>query len=922
MSTPDVIAAADRALSSGDYERAVEGLKEVLDRMRGLTDPQQKKIAQVCRFELARAQYKLGNYSEGMTLLKEYLDDEPRPQERTAMRMIAQGFFEEQNWNEIEDVAARLLKYKDLEKDELLNINLLLGQARFQKGEYDKCIEPLRYAEANAKDQDIKGVCQIMVARALVEAGRWPELYGWIPYVYRTDRKYDITLNLTLMRAGQDRYEHGEFLNALLLYRMVLPREQLLDFAYKRISTITQRMSTGLTPMEVNDSKNQIRGLQDAIDTLKDMPPYEKEVTFRIGQIYAEVNRHWEAFVLFDHLYRTNRDNDIGEAALLQTVIELYAVYEFDRADERALTYLDDKPYGRYARTMLTVMMRNRLSHSDYSLVIGLRRYVEGLPSSDDLTEQRLLADQHNILAFAYLQSGDYKLAGEQFNVVLEMSRTKTGTESDTGEDLFGIDPERTLYFSALYYRGMSYMLQADYTSALADFKLYQKENPKGDLYADSMYREGVCLFGQDKIDESEKTFARFVNTFPSNSLVSEAYSLRGDIEASKVASAEDPLTLDRAQANYRKAIDTAESPLQASYPAFQAAKVFKMEYKWQEIIDLMNYYLYRWGDDADIAQSIYWMGQAQIELGQIQEEAIPAYIEAIDRFGNDPKQLGVDKIIIDLVRISEQYLSPEDKESLALTLKFKLTSIDPSHEVLKLRLQALQAMLEGEDVARATAAKLLNSLDDLKPVSPVVLSLMCDVAVDMGDVGQMMKLSKYFIDNFEDSELLWHGYRAKIVALLDKKDYWAALESIDAVQGLFGADVFMDWAQRMKADTLYALGKYEDAEAAYNMVFGIPQWRGPLFAEAMYGMGKCRLARNDLAMAHTFFQRTYLQFKAYDNGDWAAKAYLAAADCLNKMDRRQDAINTLKAMLNDNYTKNNPLADPVKKTLNSLGGI
>ncbi len=138
----------------------------------------------------------------------------------------------------------------------------------------------------------------------------------------------------------------------------------------------------------------------------------------------------------------------------------------------------------------------------------------------------------------------------------------------------------------------------------------------------------------------------------------------------------------------------------------------------------------------------------------------------------------------------------------------------------------------------------------------------------------------------------------------------------------MFGIEPFMGWAQLMKAETLYGMGNFEEAEEAYYMILGVAQWRGPIFAEATYGMGKCRMSRDDFEGGHTFFQRTYLLFKAYDSGNWAAKGYLAAADCLIKMGRNQDAINTLNDMLANEYPNDNPLAEQVREQLKKIGGV
>jgi len=903
MSVSDILASAELAMQRGEYKDAIPALQEVISRSSNLTDGQARKTAQACRYELARVYYQTGDFEAGMSLLDDYLNNEPRPMEKTAIRMLAQGFFDSQDWDKIIALSERLLAYDDLNREDRFNANLLVGQAYFHKDEWAKCIEPLVYAEDNTDDDRIKGVCQIMVARAYVESEQWSRLYDWILRVYRTDRKYDITLNLAVMKAGKARYEAADYLNALYLYRMVLPREKMLAFAAKRVEKLQQEIKVGLGPVELKERQSDIEEIQSSMEVLKELPPYEDEVMFRIGLIYADVKRYWEGFVLFDKLYREDPGSQIGEAALMQSVVVLYEVKEYDRAEARILKYLEEKPDGLYARALLAMMMRDNLIRQNFEKVIGLRKYVEGLPLSGDEYERMTQADLHYMLAFGYLQTMEYKSAEDQFDIILDQYE-----ESEQAP-------------VSLYYRGMSRMLQAEYDRALTDFFAYQDRYENGDFYSDALFRQGVCQFGLEQISESEQTFTRFIESYPSNSMLSEAYSLRGDIEASKQASSDDPDTLDRAQSDYRRAIDTATTMLQASYPAFQAAKVYKLESKWQQIIDLMNDYMNRWEGEADIAEAVYWIGQAQIELGKLQEEAIPAYIQSVMRFGNDPNMLGVEKLINELVNISNQYLTPEEQENLAFELKLKLTSVDERQPVLRLRLQVLQALLEGEDAVNALADKLLKTVDDLSITTPGSLVLMCDEAINRDDVDQMKRLSDYFIDNFDDSEQLWHAYHAKAVALLKEKKEQELLACIDIAQGLFGVEPYMGWAQLMKADALYRNGIYEEAEQAYYTILGVSPWRGPIFAEATYGMGNCRMGRGDLEGAHTFYQRTYLLFKAYDNGTWAAKGYLAAADCLIKLGRNQDAVNTLEDMLGNEYTKNNPLAEQAREQLKKIGG-
>ena len=905
MGITDLVGRADSLLHRGDYQGAIPALIEVINRTGPLTDPQGRDTTQTCRFQLARAYYQVGNAPAGVTVLEEYLVNKPRRQERMALRMMAQGFFDTQEWDKIEELAIRLLAFPDLEKEDLYNANLLLGQARFRQEKWAEAVEPLGYAAKNAEDPRVEGLCQIMIVRSLVEAESWRELFGWIPRIYRTDSKYDITLNLTLMKAGKSRFEDEDFLNALLLYRMVLPREELLEFADLRIKKLTKKLDSdikrGITEVVIEERRNEIANIRESKKTLEELPAYEDEVTFRIGQIYAEVKRYWEAYVLFDALYKEDRNSEIGEVSMLQSVLILYDIGQVERAEERIVLYLKEKPDGQFARTLLSMMQRDNLIKLNFSAVIGMQTIIENLPTTANKDELSLQSDLHYMLAFGYFQDKKYKEAGEQFTVIIDNYKAS----QHVGD--------------SIYYRGMTHMMQGDYKNALADFTMYQAENEYGEHLSAALFRDGVCKFGLEQISEAEAAFTKFIETFSEDVLVSEAFSMRGDIEAAKEASNEDPDTLDRALADYRKGIDKATTSMQASYAAFQAAKVYKLEFKWQEIIDLMNYYMDRWEEKADVAESVFWIGQAQIELGQVQD-AVNAYLSSIERFGNDPAQQGVDKIIIELVKVANYHLSEDDREGLAVKLKLELTNIEPRYEVLRLRLQVALALLQGDDIAAALGAELLEANTDLKLTTPVSLAQMCDAAVDTGNVEEMERLYNYFVVNYEESELLWHACRAKTYMHLAQENNKEVLWSIDEAQGMFGAEAFMGWAQITKAGIEFKMGKLTQAEASYNMVMGVPEWRGPLFAEAMFGMGNCRQAAGDLKAAHSFYQRVYLLFKSYEDGDWAAKGYLASADVLIKMGREEDAINTLKAMLEDGYTNTNPLAEKVRAQLKKYG--
>jgi len=904
MGISSVVNAADEMLRKGDYRGAIPALQEVVNRTSSLETSSGRETLQTCRFQLAQAYYAVGNTTAGLTILSEYLTSQPQPKERAVLAMMARGYCDTENWNAAEEVAVRLMRLPGLSREERFDAQLYFGQACFRQDKWEACLEPLEFAIKNTKDEAVQSMCQIMVIRALMESKDWSRLFTRLLAVYRTDAKYDISLNLTLMSAGKKLFEEESYLNALMLYRWVLPREELLDHARRKMDALADKLAKeGSGEAESGRIQAEIDSLKASIDLLKDFPPYEQETLLRIGTVYTAVKRYWEGYALFDRVYQTAPDSEIGEVAMLESVQVLYDLNEGERAETRISRYLKRHPHGRYARALCAMMIKENLIRQDFRLVVDAQPYLDILPVPETDDDKNLQADLHYMISFGYLRTADFKGAVEQLTTIINRY------------------PESGRFAEAHYYRGMARLMSTEYDQALSDFDSYRKLAPEGELFGTCIFREAVCYYGMEDLEQSEAKFSQYIAQFPDGDLISEAYSMRGDIEAAKEATAADPHTLERALADYRKGIDTAKTSAQGVYAAVQAAKVYRLEHKWTEIIDFMNSYMDRWGGHADIAEAVFWIGQARNELGE-PAKAIDAYLDAIGRFGNDPLQSGVERMITELVNIVARYDAAADMDGLTAKLRRMLGALEEGKDVLRLRLRITQALLQGEDAVSALGDRLLAENIDLSTTTPISLALMCDAAMAADDFTAMERLQDYFIETFGDSEQVWHAYRARVSCLKQQQQYKAALAAVQEVQNLFGSDVFMGWAQLAKAEILYELKQYKEADEAYNMCLGIPQWRGPTHAEAMLGRGHCHLAMGQMEAAHALYQRTYLLYKSYNEGALAARGYLAAADVLLGLDRKADAVNTWKAMLDDRYTGNHPLTEKAREQLKKYGSL
>jgi tetratricopeptide (TPR) repeat protein len=107
-------------------------------------------------------------------------------------------------------------------------------------------------------------------------------------------------------------------------------------------------------------------------------------------------------------------------------------------------------------------------------------------------------------------------------------------------------------------------------------------------------------------------------------------------------------------------------------------------------------------------------------------------------------------------------------------------------------------------------------------------------------------------------------------------------------------------------ADQLLALGAVDpayrsDARNLFTKVAkgtGKPgkDWRGEPTARAIYGLGEVERAAGQLPEAIAYYQRTFVSWVKYPQ--WAARAYLRAAECMDRLGKRDFAIRHLRELV------------------------
>ena len=942
MSPGALLKQSIQLMDAGNYAEAVSSMYTYLDLVGESQAPRVITIAQDIRFKLAGILIQEDRLEEAGGVLQNYIDLPLGKYPRQAMKMLATCYFEIEDYVQCVVATTNALEYNEnpvlvakkagsgdgksssrssggeLDPEytpaELILLYLTLGEAYFDLDQWAESIEPFTYVIENTPDEQRKGYAIMQVVNALIAIPDFGRITDWIPQLYRTTARYDIRVNLALMNAAMALYEAGEYDSALPLYRMILPRDELV--AYQQDQLRAMRIDAGLTPDESTTitegemllfgeveeaapaeegglpapeekKPKELLNLENLIVALEAMPPYENDIDYRMAQLYKKVDRYWEAAKFFDRVYTAEPETDLGQRSIYEWVdLLLDTLEERAEAERIGLAHIGKYKEGITPRQIAYMLTGYYQTHGMIASVKPLQPYIDGFVRTNDVTVLKYDTELYYMQAVADLMLLNYEEAETGFKYVLD--------------EFSGSHQEG----NSLYWYGMAKLFLQKYADAAPEFEKYTSDFPEGNWIDEAFFQGGICLFGMERYDEAVERFTLVIENYPDSSIFSGACSMRGDIYGSEGL-------LDEAVADYQLALAQAKKPNQATYAVFQMATVFEAEDRYAEIVEAVEAYLDQWKAEADISKALFWIGKTRIQQGLV-DEAVETYVEAIIEYGEDVREDGVDMMIAELVKVSNIWLDTEAQENLITELQTALASTE--NLTLELRLRVTIAKLEKSEIE--LGKQLLKELPDLENASPPILATLCNASFEMEDYSRSEELLRIFIVKFEDSDYMRAAYKLRGYGQYAEKDYEGALSTIEEAQELYGTDRDVAWAQLMKAQVLLDMGRIEEARAANMNVLNVPAWRGKSVAQATFQLGQVEEKLGEYSKAFAFYQRTFFQYKGHAGGYWAAEGYLAGARCMQKLDRENDRRNIYRAFLFDPYVNDLPQAAEAREVL------
>jgi TolA-binding protein len=878
MATSMLVERAQDLLKADNPSALVPYLEEILVRLKGMNDKNSNELRAFCMYQIGASKLQMERYSEAIRALQEFLETFPKDSKASmASLMIAEAYAMKNDWVGAEQYAKQMIGRSDLDPERILFARQLLGEALFRQEKWEEATGPLRQVFNSAEKDEDRNSSAIMLVNCYVKQSDFDNFIKFLSYCDDSVRQ-NAALNIAMIEAGDQKYNEGDYTYAMVLYQMVLKGEERLTLYEKQNREIEEFLAEtfvpriGKTRSAYDAEQNKNRALLEQnrveIEKIRNDPGYDADVEMRIGKCYVGMKRNWPALTLYRRFYTRFDDHDLADDSRFQAFSVLVDMQKWDEAVQEADDYLANYPTGKFADEVSLNQMQVLLQNGkvDEALAAGTKA-LEILPN------HRFFDQVKYLLGYINFQKIEYAKALDLFKEVFERW------------------PDSTYHEAADYWIAMSHLFLGQFEPAVTAFTGYleNEDYEQRRFEEDASYRLGIALYGASRFADAEMIFRRFIETFPASSLLSEAYSMVGDLRGAEGE-------LEEALEYYTQAREASISLDQLNYATFQSAKTYELLEQYQQIIDMMDAYLLENGEEGNVAGAGFWLGKAYKAMGDT-ETALQKYIETVVKFGDKAENADIDMILRELIKENEE----EDEawtsnQTVVNRLNRELARAKSSaKETLALRIETLFAYVYPDGRRDRYVRDILSA--DVQDAGPLTLALMADEALAADNTEFVHKIYRHCLEAFEESEILVDVMNVEMKALFNEGKYDEVKTLAEEITDRFGYREEVAQTRMLKAHAYRLTKDYDLAVETYQEIFKVPDWRGPLTPQALYWLGICRLEQDNPTEAFAFFQRVYVLYEGYT--EWAAKAYEGSIRSLEDLGgRTDDIIATLEEML------------------------
>ena len=896
---------------AGDYARAAADLETLIAKAE--FTPQLEPAF----FTIGSAYFNAGDYGKAVGAFKKYQEKFPNGAHFSdAAFAMAQSSLLAKNYVEAAS------QFAAIEKDPRLREQALFFGAIASKeaGKIDNAVATLEKLSGGDLRTSTSARGSMLLAQLYSQKGQADKSIRTIEKIHEHIPLVDniVELNATTVELGDQFFAKKLYADALECYRAAYPREQIISMQTQRISSMKKRLEENLAAArtdpsqfaqlaaENNQLNSDIARTQSLLDQFQKLPSITPAIYIRLARCFYEVDRKWEAVVVYQELVDRFQNVPEREPALFGLIVALTDVNEAAKAEARCEDYLREFKNGPNADAVGYMAGAVALEANDPQ---GAEKYIsralETQPKSSYREQLRYL------LGNAKFAEGQHDEAIAEYKKYLE--------EFPRGQNVEDVN----------YRLGLNALFAGKYEEALNELHDYLQKYPQGAYISDAKYRIAVCKYAASLYDEVIADCKSWENEFPGNKQVGEVLALLADSCAA--TDRED----DAVQA-YTRSYQIAATDEVMNYSLYAASKILQKEQKWDKVADLFSEFIREKPDNPTVISAIYWIGKAKAHEGKA-DEAKKISADTIKKYIDDPKREAVELLLSQLAQLclkkkvpesaapsgpenvdTPPRIPPDPGAELDMLLGSAARDETPTAKARILYAKAELGRLrkqpadEEKNIARiATEFKP----DDL---SPLLLGRAGDYLLAKQQLDPAQKFYQHLFDDFPKSENIDFAYNGLGEIALEKNDLNRALRYFADGTDRIIATQKMKELTVGKAKTLMALGRFEEAKKVLEQVASVREWRGESTAFAVYSLGEIEAKRGRWTEANAYFQRVYVGYQKFL--PWVAKAYLRSAECFEKLNKQQEAANTYRELLRNEKLASFGESQEARKRLEAMG--
>jgi len=897
------------AFQAGDYKKAIASFESVISQAQ--PSPQLESIY----YTLGAAYFNVQDFAKCVETMKAYQTKFPAgPHLADAVMLMGQAGWAAKDYKVAVDA------FKQLETNPQLGGKALFyeGMACKESGQVDQAIAAFEKLIAPGIKDGNTANGALILAGLYSQKGNKEKARALMDLMRQKIALVDniMTLNGLAVELGDGLLKSGEPKDALVCYRMVRSRDEVIKFQGDRIAAMEKKIAQNIALIraepprvvaltaENNQLKANIADGKKLLEDFQKLPDFGPVLLLRIGSCLYQMGAKWESIVAYDELLQKYPDAKEREEALFGEIVSSAEVNRVKQTHDLCEQYLKAYPAGSNSAAVGYLMGATALQAND---VQGAETYfgrmLKEQPKSVFREEMRFL------LGTAYFAQGKYDEATKTY----ETYRTD--------------HPKGQHYEEATYRIALGSLLAGKYEEAMKKLTDYIAKYPSGAFLADARYRLAVCKYSAQVYDEVIAECRAWEKDFGKDPLISEVLALLADALA---ATSQD----EEATAIYIRSQQLATTDEVMNYSLTAAEKLMQKKGDWEKIGAMYEQFVKDRPENPSVVTAVYWIGKAKVHQGKV-DEAKQFIAETIKKYIGDPKRDTVEMLLTQLAQLCvRKKPAAPPADATATTGASPVASpeaapVDPGAE--------LDALLGGAETdsspiakariffAKSELARLRKQLpleeknlqaiaDGFKPgdLSPMIIAQVGDYLLEKNQNDKAQDFFHHLMDDFPKSNLQDFAYNGLGEIAYRQKQYDKALKYFTDAVDKAGAEQKLKDVTVGKAKTLLALGKLDEAKKIFEQIASIREWRGEATAFSVYSLGEIAQQQNRLPEAIASYQRVYVAYQRYL--PWVAKAYVKSAECFDKLGKTQEAMNTCREMLRNDKLAKFPETDIARK--------